>query len=206
MPIIQPGRTALRRPPHLLPFSMKTTYRITELAKQHRLSRSTLLYYDRCGLLKPSARSSSGYRLYSEKDAKRLAEICRYRATGLSLDDIRRLLGVRPISGLHILKNRLSTLQQELLLLQQQQNSLCKLIHALGGQRHFAISREMWINLLQQCGFQEEDMIHWHAEFERTAPEAHEAFLVWLGIPMEEVTEIRLFASHHTAPHHNPGE
>jgi len=36
---------------------------ITELARKHGLSRSTLLYYDRIGLLTPSGRSEAGYRL-----------------------------------------------------------------------------------------------------------------------------------------------
>jgi len=48
-------------------------YRIRELAGLFGLSRSTLLYYDRIGLLSPSARSESGYRLYSAADRERFA-------------------------------------------------------------------------------------------------------------------------------------
>ena len=40
-----------------------------ELAKSAGLSRSTLLYYDRLGLLRPVGRSESNYRLYSATDA-----------------------------------------------------------------------------------------------------------------------------------------
>ncbi len=176
---------------------MKNTYRITELARKYHLSRSTLLYYDRCGLLHPSARSPSGYRLYSEKDAERLAEISRYRAAGLSLDDIHNLFSVRGKSGLHILKNRLTALQRDIRDLQGRQNVLCKLIHSLGGQRPSIISRDMWITLLQQCGFSDEDMIQWHREFERTSPDAHETFLHWLGIPPDEISAIRRFSASH---------
>jgi DNA-binding transcriptional MerR regulator len=38
---------------------------IGQAAKHANLSRSTLLYYDRIGLLRPSGRSRAGYRLYN---------------------------------------------------------------------------------------------------------------------------------------------
>ena len=61
------------------------------LARRHGLSRATLLYYDRIGLLKPSARRTNGYRHYAPRDDERLRQICLYRQTGLPLADIRRL-------------------------------------------------------------------------------------------------------------------
>ena len=64
---------------------------VGELARSHGLSRSTLLYYDRIGLLKPSGRTPSGYREYTDRDEERLGQICLYRRTGLSLAEIRRL-------------------------------------------------------------------------------------------------------------------
>ena len=67
-------------------------YTIGRLAKKFKLSRSTLLYYDSIGLLKPSSRSQGEYRLYSEQDAKRLELICTYRQAGLALKDIGRVL------------------------------------------------------------------------------------------------------------------
>ena len=51
-------------------------YTIGKLAKKFDLSRSTLLYYDSIGLLKPSSRTESEYRQYSEDDAARLEQIC----------------------------------------------------------------------------------------------------------------------------------
>ena len=61
---------------------------VGRLAKRFGLSRSTLLYYDSIGLLRPTGRSAKGYRLYSEDDAARLEKICLYRQTGLSLDEV----------------------------------------------------------------------------------------------------------------------
>ena len=68
------------------------TYRISELARRFGLSRSTLLYYDRLGLLRPSGRSQADYRQYSEDDLSRLERICFFRQAGLSLAEIARLL------------------------------------------------------------------------------------------------------------------
>ena len=55
-------------PPHF--FAMKT-YSISQIARTCGLSRSTLLYYDRLGLLRPG-RTASGYRIYRERDLERL--------------------------------------------------------------------------------------------------------------------------------------
>jgi hypothetical protein len=62
------------------------------LARMFRLSRSTLLYYDRIGLLRPSERTGANYRVYSEADRQRLDQICRYRRTGMSLETIAAVL------------------------------------------------------------------------------------------------------------------
>ncbi|MCM2275174.1 MAG: MerR family transcriptional regulator [Candidatus Didemnitutus sp.] len=65
---------------------------IRQLAAEFGLTRSTLLYYDRIGLLRPDYRTSSGYRLYNAADRARLAAICRYRMAGLPLARIATLL------------------------------------------------------------------------------------------------------------------
>ena len=36
---------------------------ISQAAKKFKLSRSTLLYYDRIGLLRPTERTAAGYRI-----------------------------------------------------------------------------------------------------------------------------------------------
>ena len=50
---------------------MKTISEVSALA---RISKRTLQYYDRIGLLCPSARSEAGYRLYSNADLERLQQ------------------------------------------------------------------------------------------------------------------------------------
>ena len=68
------------------------TYRISELARRLGLSRSTLLYYDRIGLLTPNGRSESEYRIYTQDNLNRLERICFFREAGLGLEEIGRIL------------------------------------------------------------------------------------------------------------------
>jgi MerR family transcriptional regulator, thiopeptide resistance regulator len=52
----------------------------------------TLHHYDEIGLLRPSGRSESGYRLYAYVDLTRLQEILVWRALGFSLGEIQSIL------------------------------------------------------------------------------------------------------------------
>ncbi|MER3398157.1 MAG: hypothetical protein C4316_06395 [Chloroflexota bacterium] len=60
--------------------------RIGEVAARAGVSADTVRYYERLGLLRPPARSESGYRLYSEVELRRLQFIRRAKrnATGWS--------------------------------------------------------------------------------------------------------------------------
>ena len=51
-----------------------------------------LHHYDEVGLVRPSRRSSAGYRVYDDADVDRLRQVLTYRALGLSLEDVRRVL------------------------------------------------------------------------------------------------------------------
>lgn len=62
--------------------------RVGELARRSGLTVRTLHHYDSIGLLVPSARSDSGYRLYSQRDVSRLHQIQALRRFGVSLADI----------------------------------------------------------------------------------------------------------------------
>jgi len=71
---------------------------IGELAHRAGIHRETLRYYERRGLLRPTRRSASGYRLYDRETQDRLSFIKRAQAFGFTLDEIRTLLGLRPES------------------------------------------------------------------------------------------------------------
>lgn len=71
-----------------------TTYRISQLAEHAGVPATTLRFYEREGLL-PAARSSSGYRQYTELDREKVQFIGAAKHLGLPLDRIRELLVVR---------------------------------------------------------------------------------------------------------------
>ncbi|MBI3961245.1 MAG: MerR family transcriptional regulator [Deinococcus sp.] len=68
--------------------------RIGALAARAGTSADTVRYYERLGLLGVSRRTESGYRLYDTADLRRLQFIRRAKLLGLSLDEIRGLLGL----------------------------------------------------------------------------------------------------------------
>lgn len=70
-----------------------STYRISQLAERAGVPATTLRYYEREGLL-PAARTSSGYRQYTDTDRERIQFITAAKHLGLPLDQIRELLSV----------------------------------------------------------------------------------------------------------------
>ena len=67
-------------------------YTVGEVARLARISVRTLHHYDGIGLLPPSARSTGGYRLYSESDLDRLRRVLFYRELEFGLDQIAEIL------------------------------------------------------------------------------------------------------------------
>lgn len=67
--------------------------KIGELAQATKISIRTLHHYDEVGLLKPSNRTESGHRLYSEADIARLHKIVSLRNLDFSLDEISKFIG-----------------------------------------------------------------------------------------------------------------
>ena len=65
---------------------------IGEVAKKMRITVRTLQYYDKEGLLSPSAESEGGRRLYTDKDLVTLHQILSLKSLGFSLDDIKSRL------------------------------------------------------------------------------------------------------------------
>ena len=65
---------------------------VKEMAVQGHCSVWTLHHYDAIGLLKPTAVTEVGYRLYDEEALERLQLILLYRELGFSLEKIRELL------------------------------------------------------------------------------------------------------------------
>jgi len=65
--------------------------KIGELAKLAGCTVKAIRFYEAEGLLPPAARSASGYRLYTERDLRRLQFIQRAKLIGLPLAKIKQL-------------------------------------------------------------------------------------------------------------------
>jgi MerR family transcriptional regulator, thiopeptide resistance regulator len=166
---------------------------VTRLARRCGLSRSTVLYYESVGLLKASGRSPGNYREYSDKDVERLRQICAYRHAGLSLADIRSVLGASS-NAAAVLERRLLELDVEIETLRHHQRSILRLLGHKSLRRNQMITKDKWVAIMKGCGFTEAQMHAWHVEFERSAPEEHQEFLEFLHIPAEEIRRIRDFS------------
>lgn len=176
-----------------------TAVAVGRLARSLGLSRSTLLYYDSIGLLRLSSRdASSGYRLYSAKDRRRLERIRALRSAGLSLGDIGRILDGPRGATSAILERRLEALNHEIAGLREQQRIVARLMKSRSVLRRArAMTKERWVAILKATGLSEGAMRRWHVEFERMAPEGHHDFLESLGLPPGEVRRIRRWSREH---------
>ena len=168
------------------------TYSISKLARACGLSRSTLLYYDRLGLLKPSGRTGSGYRYYTDADQRRLERIGHFREAGLSLKEIRAVLSSSGKPGTRLLETRLRETAQNIVGLKNRQRLLAGMLRQVtSGKRPPIVDVELWVEMLDAAGMDEDARRRWHTEFERRAPEGHQEFLLSLGIPGDEVERIQ---------------
>jgi DNA-binding transcriptional MerR regulator len=68
---------------------------IGEMAGQSGVSVKALRYYDEIGIVRPTRRSPSGYRLYSPDTLKELAFVRSAQSLGLTLGEIREVIALR---------------------------------------------------------------------------------------------------------------
>ena len=100
---------------------MRDGLTIGELATRCAVSRDTIRFYEREGLLPQPRRTPAQYRVYGDEDAGRLLFIRHAQALGLTLDDIRELVHhkqlrtprqCRRVAGL--LRERIATIDRKL--------------------------------------------------------------------------------------------
>lgn len=68
--------------------------KIGELSKLANVSPDTLRFYEKHGLITPSTRSESGYRLYSHDAVQRIGFILSAKEVGFTLNEIHELLAL----------------------------------------------------------------------------------------------------------------
>ncbi len=88
--------------------------RVGELARRAGLTVRALHHYDEIGLLTPSGRSGSGYRLYNEADVQRLHAIQTLRHLGLPLCDIAGLLEDGGPEPGHLIAQQIESLDRQI--------------------------------------------------------------------------------------------
>jgi hypothetical protein len=64
------------------------SWTVGELARLAGVTVRTLHHYDRIGLVRPSARTSAGYRSYDVHDLDRLQQVLVYRELGFPLEEV----------------------------------------------------------------------------------------------------------------------
>jgi DNA-binding transcriptional MerR regulator len=168
-------------------------FTISALAKAAGLSRSTLLYYHRLGLVKPGGRSRAGYRIYSAAESNRLEQVCLYRQMGIPLKEIRRLLDESGgTTAAEILQRRLRFLSGEIANLRHQQRCIVELLKQEPLKNGVEmINKQRWVEIMRAAGLNDQDMRNWHVQFEKMEPQAHQEFLESLGIKPGEIKQIR---------------
>jgi len=94
---------------------------VGELASKMNITVRTLQYYDKQGLLKPSAQSEGGRRLYTNKDMVKLTQILSLKFLGFSLEDIKnRLIPLDTPEEVHMaLENQATNIKDKLISLKE---------------------------------------------------------------------------------------
>lgn len=141
----------------------RPVYRISELAAKVGLSRSTLLYYEKLGLVS-SRRQANGYRTYAEQDLQQLRLLQQLQAGGLSLKECQACLEARLDRA--ALFERLHTLDEEIAARQRSRDLLAAMLGL-------------------------SSMRPWHQALEQQAPGAHLAWLRRQGFNEKQALRLK---------------
>jgi DNA-binding transcriptional MerR regulator len=170
---------------------------ITRAARVVGLSRTTLMYYERLGLIRPLRRAGSRYRTFGPDDLRTLFLIARWREIGLPLAAIERLLAHRDEASA-VLQDHLVALDESIALLRHQRRMTLELlgIPGRGGLRATTpLTKAAWTEMFRAIGLSDVQMREWHRQFEQRSPKSHEQFLRSLGLDRTQVGRIRKASS-----------
>lgn len=110
----------------------------------------TLHHWDAIGLVRPSGRTTGGYRLYSAADIARIHRVLIYRELGLSLDDISELLDAPTVDMTVPLRQQRAQLLDRISRLQAMVDAVDRMIEAartgilLSAEEQVAIFGQRW--------------------------------------------------------------
>lgn len=138
-------------------------YSISELATKAGSSRSTLLYYEKLGLIS-SKRQANGYRAYTDQDLQKLKLLQQLHSGGLTLKECQAMLETRIDRSL--LLQRLRALEQEIAEKQR--------------------ARELLVSMLGMSSMRD-----WHQALDTQAPDAHLAWLIKQGFCEKQALRLK---------------
>ena len=92
--------------------TQQVTLTVGQVAERFGVTVRTLHHYDEIGLLTPSERSLSGYRLYTEDDLGRLQHVVVYRRLGFALEEVALLLEHPESAAEHLRRQRAEVLRR----------------------------------------------------------------------------------------------
>ncbi len=110
-------------------------FTIKQLARLAGVTPRTLRHYDQIGLLKPSRVGENGYRYYGEQAVLHLQQILFYRELGLSLEEIKNIMGRPDFDILAALESHKAGLARRMKRLEQLIETVDNTIASLKGQK-----------------------------------------------------------------------
>jgi DNA-binding transcriptional MerR regulator len=75
------------------PTNSTGTLHVAEVAQESKVTPATVRFYARSGLIHPRREADNGYRCFSGSDVRRITFIRRAKKLGLTIDDIKTILG-----------------------------------------------------------------------------------------------------------------
>lgn len=95
---------------------MKNYFSIGEISRQQNISRQTLIFYDKIGLLPPAyVDPNNGYRYYSAAQLDQLDTICIMKRIGFSLEEIREHMQSYTVErSVTALRKQLSIIEEQM--------------------------------------------------------------------------------------------
>ena len=145
---------------------MTKLFLIKEFSELTAVTVRALHYYDEIGLLKPSNKTASGHRLYSEKDLLRLQQITTLKFLGFSLGVIKEIILNKNFNIHHSLK-----IQAEMLSLESSRiDKAIKLINYISDklQTDNPIAWETLTKIIEVMNMSELERNQWEKRFLNT--------------------------------------
>lgn len=110
---------------------MKDYYRIGEISEMYDMSRDSLMYYEKLGIIKPT-RDDNGYRIYNISDIWRLNLIKELKSLGFSFKMIKEYLENRDLNSTNkLLADGITLLDDQILKLLKQKENMRKRMESI---------------------------------------------------------------------------